>query len=162
KFGIREIDLPGIAVVTAAAGPVDYHFTRREMHPSRRGPMGNTIRRSPWPRWVVGLIAGLGLLALLAAGPGTAQKPAADTDGEYAGGGPGGRIRQDGSAAPQAVLPALPLDEAQDRRTRPGALHVGGAGPQGPQAVAARDRATRGRRDAAEGEAAAHRRRTQT
>lgn len=46
--------------------------------------MGSSNHRSPWLAWVVGLVAGLGLLALLAGGTGTAQKPAADAKTEYA------------------------------------------------------------------------------
>jgi mono/diheme cytochrome c family protein len=45
--------------------------------------MSSPNHRPPRPGWVVRLVAGLGLLALLPGGPGTAQKPA-DAQAEYA------------------------------------------------------------------------------
>src|SRR5260370_3156269 len=46
--------------------------------------MGDSKRRSLWLGWVVRIVAGLGLLTLLVGGTGTAQKPAADANAQFA------------------------------------------------------------------------------
>jgi hypothetical protein len=46
--------------------------------------MNRPNRRSSWPGWRLGIVAGLGGLTLLVGETGTAQKPAADAQAEYA------------------------------------------------------------------------------